>query len=87
MSSILVHIPRAARLLLHLPSFPTLVAAIKDRVFPAPLPPAATKKGVPVVDVDEAAVEGRDDKAKVVQALVDVLEVVVWEAGDAEVDL
>lgn len=87
LASVLVHIPRAATLLARLQSFPLLVGAIKDRVFPAPLPAPTTKKGLPVVEIDGADVEGANEKARVVQAMVDVLEVVVWEAGDGQVDL
>jgi hypothetical protein len=94
--SLVVHIPRAARLLLHLQSFPLLLASIKDRLFPDPPSPNARKAlgsgssskaaAVVVIDVTEAG-ELKQEKEKVVKAMVNLLEVLVWEAGEGEKDV
>ncbi|KAL7418082.1 hypothetical protein BDY24DRAFT_411187 [Mrakia frigida] len=87
-----VHIPRAARSLLHLQSFPSLLASIADHLFPDPPLPVVSSKhsrskaGVVVIDVTEAG-ELRDEKEKCVNAMVDLVEVVVWEAREEEKDL
>lgn len=82
-------------MLLHLQTFPLLLASIKDRLFPDPLPPNARKAlgggsssraATVVIDVTEAG-ELKQEKEKAVKAMVDLLEVLVWEAGEGEKDV
>jgi hypothetical protein len=92
--SLVLHLPRAGHVLLRLPSFISLITAIKERHLPVAVASPKGRKGATTTaasgdDVeDTAADDGRDLKLRVTRAMLSVVEVVVWQAeGQADADV
>lgn len=93
--SLVLHLPRAGHVLLRLPSFISLITAIKERHLPVAVAlPKGAKKGTltptaaSVNNGDLMDEVGRQIKVRVTGAMLGVVEVVIWQAEgqtDAEV--
>lgn len=85
--SILLRIPRTARLLLQLPTFLAIIMAIKDARLPAPIPllvKGSKREREQTVDLEEET--KRTESVALLSGLLYVLEGCVAEAEDTDVD-